>query len=126
VLVSHDAAIQKLRTRAEQLAQLGAPVLLLGESGKSKEVVARLIHKLSPRSESVFMRINCSGYAHDVLEHELFGHERAQPNGQSWRKEGKYDLCRRGTILLDELAAMPIRLQAKILPVLEQTQPMAS
>lgn len=121
-LVSDDSAVQKLRARAEQLAQLDVPVLLLGESGNSKEVVARLIHKLSARSGSEFLKVNCGHYSPELLEYELFGSERNGFSGSLRRKQGKLELCHGGTILLDELAEMPVSLQAKILQLLGHKQ----
>ena len=121
-LISGDPAIQKLRTRAEQLAQLDVPVLLLGEGRNSKEVVARLIHKLSARSGFEFLKVNCGDFAPDVLRRELFGYQRRNISGGLQLKEGKFALCNGGTMLLDELAEMPVSLQSEILQFLESNQ----
>jgi two-component system response regulator AtoC len=104
--------MRNLRAQAELLAQVGAPVLISGESGSGKDLAARLIHKLSVRSGFRFIKINCSTLPGDVLETELFGLE----NGQV--KPGKLDLCQKGTLLLDDVTEMPLNVQAKLLAVL--------
>jgi two-component system response regulator AtoC len=95
-----------------------APVLITGESGTGKELVARAIHKHSGRPGR-FLPINCSALAENLLESELFGHEKESFTGAVVRKEGKFELAHRGTLFLDELNEMPAPLQAKLLRVLQ-------
>jgi transcriptional regulator with PAS, ATPase and Fis domain len=94
-------------------------VLLSGESGTGKELFARAIHELSPRKDGPFVAINCAAIPRDLLESELFGHERGAFTGAVGRKLGKFELADRGTIFLDEIGDMDLALQAKILRILE-------
>jgi DNA-binding NtrC family response regulator len=89
----------------------------VGEPGSGKSTVARLIHKLSVRSEFRFLKVNCSAFAGDLLEHELFGYH---ANGSGLSKPGKLELCAQGTLLLEEITEMPLELQAKLLDVLHE------
>jgi transcriptional regulator with PAS, ATPase and Fis domain len=98
------------------------PVLLLGESGTGKEVLGRLIHKLSPRAHRTFLKVNCAAVPADLLESELFGYETGAFTGATHPKPGKFELCNKGTILLDEIGEMPPLLQAKLLHVLQDQQ----
>jgi transcriptional regulator with PAS, ATPase and Fis domain len=98
------------------------PVLLLGESGTGKEVLARLVHKLSPRAHRTFLKVNCAAVPADLLESELFGYEAGAFTGATHPKPGKFELCNKGTILLDEIGEMPPVLQAKLLHVLQDQQ----
>jgi DNA-binding NtrC family response regulator len=120
--LSASPLMQKVRLQAELLANIDVPVLLLGESGTGKEVVARLIHKLSARSDQRLLKINCAALPGELLESELFGHERGAFTGATRTKAGKFELCDKGTILLDEVAEMPANLQAKLLQVLQDKQ----
>jgi two-component system, NtrC family, response regulator AtoC len=97
-------------------------VLLLGESGTGKEVLGRLIHKLSPRAHRTFLKVNCAAVPADLLESELFGYEPGAFTGATHAKPGKFELCNKGTILLDEIGEMPPLLQAKLLHVLQDQQ----
>jgi transcriptional regulator with GAF, ATPase, and Fis domain len=101
------------------VANVDIPVLMLGESGTGKEVVARLIHKLSPRAHRTFLKVNCAAVPGDLLESELFGHEAGAFTGATHAKPGKFEICNKGTILLDEIGEMPALLQAKLLHVLQ-------
>jgi transcriptional regulator with PAS, ATPase and Fis domain len=95
---------------------------LLGESGTGKEIVARLIHKLSARSRRTFLKVNCAALPADLLESELFGYEAGAFTGATKPKPGKFELCEKGTILLDEIGEMPVAMQAKLLHVLQDQQ----
>jgi len=106
----------------EQIAGIEVPVLLLGESGVGKEVAARLIHKRSPRCHRPFFKVNCAALPADLLESELFGFEQGAFTGAVRSKPGKFELCNKGTIFLDEIGEMPTTLQAKLLQVLEDQQ----
>ena len=120
--VCASPAMRKIRAQVEQVASVNVPVLLLGESGSGKEVVARLIHKLSPRSSRIFLKVNCAALPGELLESELFGYEVGAFTGASRPKPGKFELCDKGTILLDEIGELPGGLQAKLLHVLQDQE----
>jgi DNA-binding NtrC family response regulator len=120
--VAASPAMRKIRSQAALVANVDIPVLLLGESGTGKEVVARLIHKLSPRAHRTFLKVNCAAVPADLLESELFGYEAGAFTGANHAKPGKFELCNKGTILLDEIGEMPPGLQAKLLHVLQDQQ----
>ena len=120
--VAASPAMRKIRSQAALVANVEIPVLLLGESGTGKEVVARLIHKLSPRAHRTFLKVNCAAVPADLLESELFGYEAGAFTGATHPKPGKFELCNKGTILLDEVGEMPPLLQAKLLHVLQDQQ----
>ncbi len=120
--VAASPAMRKIREQVRQVANVNVPVLMLGESGTGKEVVARLIHKLSPRAHRTFLKVNCAALPADLLESELFGYEPGAFTGATRSKPGKFELCDKGTILLDEIGEMPPILQAKLLHVLQDQQ----
>src|ERR1700693_5684696 len=120
--VAASPAMKKIRSQAALVANVDIPVLLLGESGTGKEVLARLIHKLSPRAHRTFLKVNCAAVPADLLESELFGYEPGAFTGATHAKPGKFELCNKGTILLDEIGEMPPALQAKLLHVLQDQQ----
>jgi len=104
---------------ARQVADTDAPVLITGESGVGKEVLARFIHAQSGRREGPFVKVNCAALPQDLLESELFGYERGAFSGALRDKPGKFELAHRGSILLDEIGEMSPHLQAKLLHVLQ-------
>src|SRR4029453_7412020 len=108
-------AVEDIVRRA---ADTNATVLLQGESGTGKEMVARAIHYISDRRDKPFLKVNCASLPGDLLESELFGHEKGAFTGAHRRKPGKFELAHRGTFLLDEIGEMPLGLQAKLLHVL--------
>ncbi len=120
--VGASPVMRKLRAQAELLAEANVPVLILGESGSGKDTVAHLIHKLSVRSGFPFVKVNCAALPGDLLESELFGHEHDGSQGSSRNKVGKFELCDRGTILLDEISEMPAEPQAKLIQILQNKQ----
>ncbi len=120
--VAASPAMRKIRSQAALVANVDIPVLLLGESGTGKEVLAKLIHKLSPRAHRTFLKVNCAAVPADLLESELFGYEAGAFTGATHAKPGKFELCNKGTILLDEIGEMPPLLQAKLLHVLQDQQ----
>ena len=120
--VAASPAMRKLRSEAALVANVDIPVLMLGESGTGKEVMARLIHKLSPRAHRTFLKVNCAAVPADLLESELFGYEAGAFTGANHPKPGKFELCNKGTILLDEIGEMPTSLQAKLLHILQDGQ----
>jgi len=117
-----SSSMHKIRAQAELLANIDAPVLLLGESGTGKEITARLIHKLSSTSNRTFLKVNCAALPTDLLESELFGYERGAFTGAVQSKPGQFEMCEKGTILLDEIGELPNSLQAKLLHVLQDKQ----
>ncbi len=103
-MIGDSPAMKKLESQLERLAQVQATVLLRGESGVGKELAARQIHRLSPRSDKAFIAINCGALTPSLLESELFGHEKGSFTGATERKLGKFELADGGTLMLDELA----------------------
>jgi two-component system response regulator AtoC len=103
-------------------ADTNATILLQGESGTGKEMVARAIHQISDRRDKPFLKVNCASLPGELLESELFGHEKGAFTGAHRRKPGKFELAHRGTFLLDEIGEMPLGLQAKLLHVLQDGQ----
>src|SRR6202047_45328 len=120
--VAASPIMRTLRSQAALVANVDIPVLMLGESGTGKEVMARLIHKLSPRAHRTFLKVNCAAGPADLLESELFGYGEGAFSGATHAKPGKFELCNKGTILLDEIGEMPPLLQAKLLHVLQDQQ----
>jgi two-component system response regulator AtoC len=120
--VCGSAPMRKIRSQAKLVANVDIPVLILGESGVGKEVIAKMIHKYSPRSHRTFLKVNCAAVPADLLESELFGYEPGAFTGATHAKPGKFELCNKGTILLDEIGEMPPSLQAKLLHVLQDQQ----
>jgi two-component system response regulator AtoC len=115
-------AMKQIRAQISLVAKVDVPVLLLGESGVGKEILARLVHKLSPRSRYPLLKVNCAALPADLLESELFGYEAGAFTGATRPKPGKFELCNKGTILLDEIGEMSPVLQAKLLHVLQDGQ----
>ena len=120
--VCGSAPMRKIRSQAKLVANVDIPVLILGESGVGKEVIAKMIHKYSPRSHRTFLKVNCAAVPADLLESELFGYEPGAFTGATHAKPGKFELCNKGTIMLDEIGEMPPSLQAKLLHVLQDQQ----
>jgi two-component system response regulator AtoC len=119
VLVGSHPTIVKLRALVERVAPTDATVLITGESGTGKEVVAQAIHARSRRHLRAFVPVNCAAIPHDLLESEMFGHERGAFTGAAGPRHGLFSSADGGTIFLDEIGEMPIALQAKLLRVLE-------
>jgi DNA-binding NtrC family response regulator len=122
VLISTSPAMRRARALVERIADEAVPVLLLGESGTGKEVIAREIHARSQRRNKPFIKVNCAALPGELLESELFGHERGAFTGATSEKPGKFELADQGTIFLDEIGEMAIRLQAKLLQVLQDEE----
>jgi DNA-binding NtrC family response regulator len=119
VLVGQSSAMCEIRSAVSLIAKSQTTVLITGESGTGKEVVARLLHRQSPRSSSPYVTVNCAAIPRDVIENELFGHERGAFTGALLKKPGCFELADRGTLLLDEIAEMSIDTQAKLLRAIE-------
>jgi DNA-binding NtrC family response regulator len=118
-LVGQSKAMQSVMRVVEQVAPSLASVLITGETGSGKEVLARTIHRLSPRAARPFVAINCAAIPESLMESEIFGHERGAFTGAADRRLGCFELADGGTLLLDEIGEMPIQTQTKLLRVLE-------
>jgi two-component system nitrogen regulation response regulator NtrX len=121
-LVGEAPSISALRTQIEAAAKGNARVLITGESGTGKEVVARMLHALSPRAAKPFVEVNCAAIPHELIESELFGHEKGSFTGAFEQKKGKFELADGGTLFLDEIADMSPQTQAKLLRVIEMQE----
>ena len=121
-IVTVDPAMKKLLEMAFQAAQSDATVLIQAESGTGKELLARYIHESSSRFQKHFVAINCAAVPDELLESELFGHEKGSFTGATMQKAGKFEVADQGTILLDEVGEMDLRLQAKLLRVLQENE----
>jgi two-component system, NtrC family, response regulator AtoC len=119
-IIGKSSGILDVAQKIQKVAPGKTTVLLLGESGTGKELFARSIHNLSPRNCDPFVPINCAAIPRELLESDLFGHERGAFTGAETRKIGKFELAHKGTIFLDEIAEMDLPLQAKILRVLQE------
>jgi two-component system response regulator AtoC len=117
-----SGAMERVRALVERIADTDVPVLLIGESGVGKDVIARRIHATSRRAERPFVKINCAALPGELLESELFGHEKGAFTGAHAEKPGKFELAHQGTIFLDEIGEMDPRLQAKLLQVLQDEE----
>jgi DNA-binding NtrC family response regulator len=119
-LVGSGAAMEKLRAQIERVAASETRVCILGETGTGKELVARAIHENSPRRENPFITLNCAAVPAELIESELFGHEKGAFTGAAAKHLGKFEQADGGTLFLDEIGDMPVAMQAKLLRVLEE------
>ncbi len=119
-LVGSSPAIRKLRDEIERAAKAGARVLITGENGTGKELVARALHERSPRAAGPFVKVNCAAIPKELIESELFGHEKGSFTGAHSRKIGKVEAADGGALFLDEIGDMALEAQAKLLRVLEE------
>ena len=119
-IITHDPGMESLIQLVDRVADSSASVLIQGESGTGKELFAKYIHEKSSRSDAPFIAINCAALPENLLESELFGHEKGAFTGAISRKLGKFELAHGGTLFLDEITEMQIHLQAKLLRVLQE------
>lgn len=119
-LTGSSAATMELKEAIGIIAPTNAWVLIMGENGTGKELVARSLHRLSRRASKPFIEVNCAAIPEDLIESELFGHEKGAFTGATQKKRGKFDLAHEGTLFLDEVADMSLKAQAKILRILQE------
>jgi formate hydrogenlyase transcriptional activator len=119
-MVGRSAALRAVMRAAESVGPTEATVLVTGETGTGKELVARAVHELSPRRERTLVKVNCAAMAPGLIESELFGHERGAFTGAVSRRVGRFELADGGTLFLDEIGDLPLELQAKLLRVLQE------
>jgi len=120
--VALSAAMREVLAAADDVAETPTTVLLLGESGTGKEVLARYLHARSPRAAGPWVAVNCAALPADLLESELFGHERGAFTGAAERRAGRFEQADGGTLLLDEVSELPLHLQAKLLRALQERE----
>ena len=118
-IVGADAGLREVMRQVEQVARTESPVLLLGETGSGKDVVARSIHRRSTRADGPILRVNCGAIAPDLIDSELFGHERGSFTGASALRRGWFERADGGTLFLDEIGELPLAAQVRLLRVLQ-------
>lgn len=121
-IVSQSAEFKEVLSLAEKVAQSNTSVLLLGENGTGKELIARYVHRLSPRKEQPFIAISCAALPTTLLESELFGYEKGAFTGAAGMHKGRFELANQGTIFLDEIGDLPLETQIKLLRVLQERE----
>lgn len=119
-LIGSSPAMQSLKQLIQQVAPERATVLIVGETGTGKELVAKALHEASPRKTALFVAVNCAAIPAEMLESELFGHEKGAFTGAVKERVGKFELAQGGTLFLDEITEMPVQLQSKLLRVLQE------
>lgn len=121
-LIGDSLVIRKLRAQLETVAYAQIPVHITGESGSGKEVVARVIHRLSPRADKPFVAVNCSAISSELMESEFFGHRKGSFTGAEKHKEGLFQAADGGILFLDEIGDLPLQMQAKLLRAIQEKQ----
>lgn len=121
-IIGSSPALEAVLEKVERVAPTGSTVLIQGETGTGKELIARAIHNLSPRCGRPYIKLNCAAIPFDLLESELFGHERGAFTGAIAQKIGRFELADNGTLFLDEVGDIPLALQPKLLRVLQEQE----
>src|SRR5208282_356687 len=121
-IIGQSPALREVLQLVKMVAAAESTVLLLGETGTGKELIARAIHNLSPRCSRAFVKVNCAAIPTGLLESELFGHEKGAFTGAFAPRMGRFELADRGTIFLDEIGDIPLELQPKLLRVLQERE----
>jgi formate hydrogenlyase transcriptional activator len=121
-IVGHSAALRRVLKQIETVAPTDSTVLIYGETGSGKELIARAIHDLSSRSANTFVKLNCAAIPTGLIESEMFGHERGAFTGAVAQRIGRFEVANRGTIFLDEIGEIPLELQPKLLRVLQERE----
>src|SRR6202166_72209 len=122
IIFGHSEAMQALRSRLRRVAAANVPVLITGESGTGKDIIARLIHAASPWKTGPYVKVNCPAIPGTLLESELFGYERGAFTGAYGSKPGRVEMAHRGTLFLDEISELDMSLQSKLLQLLQHGQ----
>jgi len=123
-LIGQSQTMKELREQITKVAAIPSNVVIFGESGAGKELVARELHRLSPRSKKTFVAVNCAAIPENLVESELFGHEKGAFSGAVRTSKGKFEIANGGTLFLDEIGDMPLQMQAKLLRVLQEREVM--
>ncbi len=121
-LTGNSRAMQTLTERIAQIAPTRATTLILGETGTGKELIAQAIHQLSPRKDERFVKLHCAELSENLIESELFGHERGSFTGAEQQRKGRFELADGGTLFIDEISEVPLNVQTKMLRVLQDRQ----
>src|SRR6185436_14499338 len=121
-IVGVSPAIQRVFNSIEMVAQTDSTVLLLGETGTGKELIARALHNRSRRKQSVMVKVNCGALPANLVESELFGHEKGAFTGAAIQKKGRFEIAHGGTIFLDEVSELPLETQTRLLRVLQEQE----
>src|SRR3954471_274884 len=120
--IGRAPALKSVLVDVERVAQTDSTVLVLGETGTGKELIARAVHNVSARRERPFIKLNCAAIPFDLLESELFGHEKGAFTGAVSQKIGRFEMAHTGTLFLDEIGDLPLCLQPKLLRVLQERE----
>src|SRR5436305_7016459 len=121
-IVGSSTALESVLAEVERVAPTDSTVLVLGETGTGKELIARAIHNISPRYGHPFVKLNCAAIPFDLLESELFGHEKGAFTGAVAQRVGRFEMADKGTLFLDEIGDIPLALQPKLLRVLQEKE----
>lgn len=121
-IIGESSGLKRVLKQVETVAPMDATVMVLGETGTGKELIARAIHNLSPRRDRTFVKLNCSAIPLGLLESELFGHEKGTFTGEIAQRIRRLELAHRGTLFLDEIGDLPLELQPKLLRALQEKE----